>query len=178
MLTGFMRFRAFFAFPVSALLLLLAACSSGGVSQIRTVQEFNQKQTFYQSDPSGLSRSQSAYVMYGALSEEEKKARLGQYYTVYWDDNTPDQSLDIVFDYQQAATGSKILTRKESYPAGRDGGSMKTSFDFIGEPFLKQGRVMTWRATLQQHGKELSRRSSYLWQDERKASASQTDKGL
>lgn len=143
----------------------LVACSSAPPG-IERVKEFNLLTTNYSGMSKGLTRAQTAATLYGAMLDTEKEDKLGQYYTIYWGDTEPELPVDLVFEYQQASTGSKVFTKTMNFPAGRKGGRQQSHFDFIGPEYKKGGTVMTWCATLKRAGQPLSRRTSYLWRDD------------
>ena len=148
-----------------AFILGVAACATQPAG-IDRVKEFRLINTEYGNISPGLVRSQTASILYGAMTTREKVDRLGQYYTVYWNDATPEVPVELVFEYQQAATGSKVFVRKMDYPAGRKGGEVESHFDFIGAEYRKMGTVMAWSVSLIRDGKVLSRKTSYLWRDD------------
>lgn len=144
---------------------LLSISCSTSPPYIENVHEFNLTRTGYGGMSSGLSRSQTAYILYGEMSRKQRENKLGQYYTIHWEDTFPHSTIDLVFEYQRAGHGSRIFSQKINYPANRSGGEITAEFSFTGEDYAASGRVMTWKATLLQDGKEVSRRTSYLWED-------------
>lgn len=150
-------------FPI--LVLSMVGCAGTPVG-IDRVKEFRLTTTEYGHLAPGLVRAQTAAALHGAMTSKEREDRLGQYYTVYWHDREPQVPLELVFEYQQASTGSKVLTRKLDYPAGRAGGSVESHFDFIGPEYRKSGTIMTWCASLVRDGKVVARKTSYLWHDD------------
>ena len=55
-------------------------------------------------------RGEQMYRMRGAVSKEERSQRLGQYYSVRWENSNEAQGpLKIIMNYNQAATGSKVF---------------------------------------------------------------------
>ncbi|MGB1260144.1 MAG: hypothetical protein ACPG6P_08900, partial [Akkermansiaceae bacterium] len=74
---------------------------------------------------------------------------------------TAGQPTHVVMDYQQAATGSKVLRKTHNLPAATPSG--KVEFHVTGENYRTQGRVLSWRVRLMQGKKVLSEKRSYLW---------------
>ena len=110
--------------------------------------------------------SQATFLLYGAVSNKERVQRQGQYYFVTWYDADPDQAVTLVMMYRQGKTGSRILTKSISYPAGRKGGTQSPVFEFIGDDAKENGQILAWKLLLKdQNGKTLSERHSYLWND-------------
>lgn len=100
----------------------------------------------------------------GAVSMEERKERLGQYYTLIWHDpeGAGQGAAEVVFQYQQGATGSRVKRISKTFPASAVEGSAE--FAVIGENYFDGGKVLAWKASLQRGGRVLATRQSYLWQ--------------
>jgi len=105
--------------------------------------------------------------LYGAVSIEDHKQRIGQYYILSWDLlNQPkitdwDSQAQLVFRFKQASTGSKIHTLSKLYPSGTKEG--KWEINNIGDDYIKNGRILAWRADLIYAGQAVASRESYLW---------------
>ena len=109
-------------------------------------------------------RMEKSRRLLGAVSMEERRNRLGQYYTLEWSDpNGAGQGeVELNFQYQQGATASLVKKIVRSFPpSAREG---KVEFAIIGEDYFKDGRILAWKATLQRGGKIISTKQSYLWQ--------------
>lgn len=109
-------------------------------------------------------RMEKSRHLLGAVSMEERRNRLGQYYTLIWND--PDGAgrgeVELVFQYQQGATASLVKRMAKTFPsAARDG---QVEFAVIGENYFKGGKVLAWKATLERGGKVIATEKSYLWQ--------------
>lgn len=99
----------------------------------------------------------------GAVSMEERRGRLGQYYTMLWNDQAGAGSapVEVLFEFQQGGSASKIKRRTMGFPASDKSG--KAEFSVIGDDYFKGGRVLAWKATLSRGPKVLATRQSYLW---------------
>jgi len=100
----------------------------------------------------------------GAVSMEERRERLGQYYTLLWHD--PDGAdpgaVEVVFQYQQGATASRVKRLTKTFAASAVAGSAE--FAVIGENYFDGGKVLAWKATVLRGKRVLATRQSYLWQ--------------
>lgn len=109
-------------------------------------------------------RMEKDRLLHGAVSMEERRARLGQYYTFLWKD--PDGvglgPVELVFEYQQGATASRTKRMTKSFPASDAKGSAE--FAVIGVDYIKGGKVLAWKATVTRGKRVLGTRQSYLWQ--------------
>lgn len=100
----------------------------------------------------------------GAVSMEERKQRLGQYYTIRWSDpaGVGKGDVRVVFLYQQGATGSLVKHVTRDFSSSTADGMAE--FAVIGDDYFKGGKVLTWKATVTRGGRELASKQSYLWQ--------------
>ena len=99
--------------------------------------------------------------LYGAISMEERRQKLGQYYTILWQADA-GANKEVLFEYQQAKSGSLIKTMKRQLDAGARSG--KEEFTVIGDNYFDNGRVMTWKVSLIVDGQTISSKQSYLWE--------------
>lgn len=100
----------------------------------------------------------------GAVSMEERRARLGQYYTLVWDDpqGAGQGNVRLLFEYQQGGSGSRVKKMVRDFSASESQGVAE--FAVIGDDYFKNGKVLAWKASLQRGGRTLSTKQSYLWQ--------------
>ena len=139
---------------------LFASCASKDLMQVkqyhlRSIDVVNMKQA-------PMVRGEQMYRMRGAVSREERSHRLGQYYSVRWKkDSNAGAAVKIVMDYQQAATGSKVLSMWQELPAAETNGL--TEFSVSGESYRTGGRVLAWRIRMISGDSVLSEKRSYMW---------------
>jgi hypothetical protein len=140
---------------------LLVACSS--TDQTLVVKQFTLRDAGNPDGDDPMVRGEIQRRLYGAVSESERQDRLGQYFTVQWnDDSGVGQAVEVVFDYQQASTGSRLKREVRGFDPEATSG--QAEFKFIGESFRQEGRVLAWRAALKRGGRELASEQSYLWE--------------
>jgi hypothetical protein len=70
--------------------------------------------------------------------------------------------VDVVFQYQQGASGSRVKRMTKQFPANAADGTAE--FAVVGDDYLKNGRVLAWQATVSRGGQEIASKRSYLWQ--------------
>jgi hypothetical protein len=145
--------------PILAACLLAAACS--GPQEALTVKQFTlrDQDTTKEDDP--MVQNEKLRRLYGAVSLDERKGRLGQYYTVLWNAEARVEK-QIVFRYQQGGSGSLIKEMRSEIPAGTSQG--KVEFSFIGDNYFKNGRVLAWKMDLIANGETIATKQSYLWE--------------
>lgn len=102
--------------------------------------------------------------LHGSVSMAERAQKLGQYYTLVWNDEAGvgQGDVELILQYQQGATGSRIKRMMNTFPSGESEG--KVEFSIVGEDYKKNGRVLAWKATLQRGKRVIATRQSYLWQ--------------
>ena len=141
-------------------------------NQTLNVDKFTLRTIKIADDDAAMVRGDQQRRLYGAVTIEEHKQRIGQYYTLRWnllkqtnakDLNKPVQNkpVQLVFRYKQAATGSEIKTTSKTYPLGTKKG--KWAFNNIGKDYTEGGRILAWRADLIHGEKIISTKESYLW---------------
>ena len=144
--------------------LFLTACSSN--KQVGdTVMK---RPDYYFLDPSAriespdeMVRFESQYRLHGAISNEERRAREGHYYSFPWktSDRTSDAAL--LFEYRQANTGAEVHALRVPIEDVRR--NNVTRVQIVGEPYTLNGKVTAWRATIERDGSPVSSKQSYLW---------------
>ena len=151
----------------------IIACSSLGVigcsteNQNLSVDKFTLRSIKIEDNDAAMVRGDQQKRLYGAVTIEEHKQRIGQYYTLNWnllnqpEINNGDSPVQLVFRYNQASTGNKIKTTSKIYPLGTKQGQWV--FNNIGYDYAKGGRILAWRADLIHGGQIISTKESYLW---------------
>jgi hypothetical protein len=150
-----------------AALILLTAAVLGSCAKPTgplTVKQFTLRDTKFSAGDDLMVRGEIRRRLHGAISPNEQRDRLGQYYTVIWNNDTPGGPAEVVFEYQQASTASLVKRTFERFEPGTTSGTAE--FQVTGENFRKNGRVLAWRVALRRDGRELAARRSYLWQDD------------
>ncbi|NJR41678.1 MAG: hypothetical protein HC767_02420 [Akkermansiaceae bacterium] len=106
---------------------------------------------------------EKARRLHGAISLEERRKKLGQYYTLAWNDsaNSGQGAPKLVFQYQQGATGSRVKRMTTNFPATSVNGTAE--FAVIGDDYFKGGKVLAWKAILLRGDREIASQQSYLW---------------
>ena len=144
--------------PATALCLALAACS--GPVEPLIVKQFTlrDQESSVVDDP--MVQNEKLRRLHGAVSIEERKQRLGQYYTILWNADAGAEK-EIVFRYQQGASGSRIKELRRTIPTGTAEG--KEEFSVIGDNYFKNGRVLAWKIDFTANGETIASKQSYLW---------------
>lgn len=138
----------------------LASCA-GSPNKLE-VKQFTLRDAKTNTTDDPIVRGEKNRRLFGAIGVNEQAQRLGQYYTVLWREPQAGEPVEIVFDYQQGATGRRVKRQVRKFDASATEG--KAEFRIIGDDYVKGGRVLAWRISLVRGGKELFNRHSYLWQ--------------
>ena len=141
---------------IGAICLLASACSQQ--SEPLRVDVFKHRSTELVSHDAAMVRGDQNYVMYGLVSDSEREASIGHYYTISRSDTTYPAM--VKFSYLQAATQSKVLEKRAHLPAG----AKVAEFNFIGEEFAKKGKVLAWRVDLLEDKKVIATEKSFMWE--------------
>lgn len=146
---------------VILIIALVAACASPQPITVHTYVVRDQSHAAGDGDP--MARNEKLRRLHGAVSMEERKNRLGAYYSIHWNDgDTQKGPVSITFEYQQGASGSLVKTIRRDFP--QESTADSTEIAIIGEDYLEGGRVLAWRATLRRGDHTIATRKSYLWQ--------------
>lgn len=146
-------------FPILAVVLALASC--GGAPEALVVKQFTLRDQDVSTENDPMVQNTKTGRLYGAVSVEERKQRLGQYFRVLW---SADSGLEkeVIFQYQQGASGSLVKRMERRIPAGSARGVEE--FGVIGDDYFDNGRVLAWKMTLRAGGEVISTKQSYLWE--------------
>lgn len=141
--------------------LLLGACA--GPAKPLEVKQFHLRDETLTSSEEPMVRMEKLRRLHGAVTALERRDRLGQYYTLFWNDpaGVGQGEVEVVFQYQQGASASLVKRMTKKFPAGDAAGTVE--FAVIGEDYFTRGKVLTWKATLLRGSRELASRQSYLW---------------
>jgi hypothetical protein len=99
-------------------------------------------------------------VNYGAITSTDHLEIRGHYYNFFWRTRETGP-LTVRFEFRQANLGAYVQAREVAYDHPR--GTMETHFQVIGDDYLQDGRVISWRALLISQGKIVALTQSYLW---------------
>lgn len=142
--------------------MLLSACASSPKPLV--VKQFLLRDQVPGRTDDPMVRMEKERRLHGAVSMAERSALLGQYYTLIWSDptNVGNGEVELVFEYQQGATASRIKRITRSFPASESHGTVELAV--IGEDYTKGGRVLAWKATVSRGKRHIASQQSYLWQ--------------
>ena len=145
-------------------ILFLSACSTNKQAGDTVMK----RPDYYFLDPSAkidtpddMVRFEPRYRLYGAVSNEERRAREGHYYTFPWTTSDKVSEASLLFEYRQENTGADVHALR--VPIGKVRRRNVTHVEIIGEPYALNGKVTAWRATIERNGSPVASKQSYLW---------------
>jgi len=101
------------------------------------------------------------YRMYGAITAADQRQRFGNYFDFFWRAKRP-ANVTVRLEYRQEKLRSFVQAREMTYPNAK--GNHKTEFAVIGDDYLNDGRVISWRCLLIENGRIVAENRSYLWE--------------
>ncbi len=145
-------------------MLIALLCGCAGPSEPLVVKQFQLRDQLTDVGDDPMVRSEKLRRLHGAVTMEERRGRLGQYYTLLWSDPTGagQGDVEVRFEFQQGASGSRIKRMERRFPSPDPSG--RAEFAVIGDDYFGNGRVLAWKASLMRGGRILSTQQSYLWQ--------------
>lgn len=150
-------------FPALALFALILASCADPIEPL-TVKQFQLRDQVIGSGDDPMVRMEKQRRLRGAVSMEERRQRLGQYYTLIWSDpkGVGSGPVEVLFEYRQGETASEIKRMSELYPANEAGGTVE--FAVVGDNYFDNGKVLAWRASVLRGGEEIAVQKSYMWE--------------
>jgi hypothetical protein len=129
--------------------------------QFRKVEEFLNDPKYFKPTTDAMINFERQSLNYGAVTNTVDRLQLrGNYYNFFWR-TRQSGPITVRFEYRQAYLGAFVQAREVSYDHPR--GTMETKFQVIGDDYLNDGRVISWRAVLIADGKIVGLTQSYLW---------------
>lgn len=144
-----------------------------GEFQFRKTKLFFLSETLSKSRKSGLSSAQNSgiaeasmnfertYRMHGAITATDQRQRFGNYFDFFWRAKRP-ANVTVRLEYRQEKLRSLVQAREATYSNAK--GNHKTEFAVIGDDYLNDGRVISWRCLLIENGRIVAENRSYLWE--------------
>jgi len=129
--------------------------------QFRKIDEFLNDPKYIRPTTDEMVAFERQRVNYGAVTTiVDRIERRGNYYNFFWRARQPG-AVTVRFEYRQANLGAYVQAKEVAYDRTR--GTMETQFQVIGDDYIQDGRVISWRALLISEGKIVGLTQSYLW---------------
>lgn len=154
------------AFTAGAIVLTLASCGStnpagpgGQITKVKYYRLDSKKPPIPGAEPP--INFEREYHLHGAVSNKERSARDGHYYSVMWKVTDRSQPVKVRLEYRQQNSGMTVKTLEQE--VAKIGRSNVTRFEVNGEQFVTGGLVTSWHVSLVRGKQVLAEASSYLW---------------
>jgi hypothetical protein len=139
-----------------------ATCGSGGpVIAIHTEYDANPDNSQTPGIAEASMNFERTYRMYGAITAADQRQRFGNYFDFFWRAKRP-ANVTVRLEYRQEKLRSFVQAREMAYTNTK--GNHKTEFTVIGDDYLNDGRVISWRCLLIENGRIVAENRSYLWE--------------
>lgn len=146
--------------------LLLASCSTkqvGAGATITKVNPYHMPDAFAVIDAADPSlRFERDALLHGAITMDERRERQGDYFTVFWKAEDRTQPVKVRLEYRQAKTGLTVKSVEQEVTEVHRNNT--TKFAFIGNEYVTNGPVTSWRASIVRGKDTLVDYKSYLWE--------------
>lgn len=153
-------------FQAVGLGLILASCSTKSVGNGGTITKVN---PYHLADANArlpvadpAIAFEPASILHGAISMEERKARQGNYVTVFWKVDDRSAPVTVRLEYRQKNTGLTVKALDQEVPNPRR--SNVTKFALIGGDYISNGPLSGWRVSLLRGNQVLTSYNSYMWE--------------
>jgi hypothetical protein len=100
------------------------------------------------------------YRLFGAVTLLDSRQRFGDYFDFFWRSKRP-ADITVRLEYRQEKLHEHVQAQEISYRNVR--GTHKTEFKIIGDDYLDDGRVISWRCLLIENGRIVAENRSYMW---------------
>lgn len=139
--------------------MLMVSCVTDPIGL--NVKQYHLRENMFNENGNLMARGEVQRLLHGAVTVEEKRQKIGQYYHVIWkQDDAGIEADEIVFEYQQASSGSKIKRLSHQAAATKN---IDAYFSIVGNDYRRNGRVLSWRATVRRNGQIIATQKSYMW---------------
>lgn len=101
------------------------------------------------------------YHLYGAVTVLDQRQRYGNYFTFFWRAKR-DANVTVRLEYRQEKLHAHVQAQEISYANAR--GNHKTDFKVVGDDYLEDGQVISWRCLLIENGRIVAENRSFIWE--------------
>lgn len=158
--------RLFLLAGLSAVALTLSACGTttqdtGGIARITKVNPYHLKQSEWTKTEDRMIAFEQAHRYHGAITAEEYRERYGYYFTIFWKTDAPGSPNTVRLEYTQANTGATVHVKE--VPIDSPKGRNTTEITVVGEDYLANGPVTSWKASVLSGEEVIADYRSFLW---------------
>jgi hypothetical protein len=104
---------------------------------------------------------ETAYLNWGAVTEEQINARKGHYFTITWKNKGPKADFTTKFEYREVKSKEIVRTLTQKMPAVS--GAARSYFAVVDKAYLTYGPVVAWRFTVFKGDTVVAEAKSFIW---------------
>ena len=101
------------------------------------------------------------YINWGAVTDEQLKARQGHYFTISWENGGPKGDFTARFEYRQVKSKEVVRTLTQNMP--HVSGTARSYFAVVDKAYLAYGPVCSWRFTILKGDTVVGETKSFIW---------------
>lgn len=101
------------------------------------------------------------YINWGAVTDEQLKARQGHYFTISWENEGPKSDFTARFEYRQVKSKEVVRTLTQNMP--HVSGTTRSYFAVVDKAYLAYGPVCSWRFTILKGDTVVAETKSFIW---------------
>ncbi len=101
------------------------------------------------------------YLNWGAVTDEQRDARHGHYFTITWKNKGPADDFVARFQYREVKTQEVVRTLTQSMPHVH--GAVRSYFAVTGDAYMHYGPIVSWRFTILKGDTVVAEAKSFIW---------------
>jgi hypothetical protein len=101
------------------------------------------------------------YLNWGAITDAQRDARRGHYFTITWKNRGPADDFTARFQYRE--TKSQEVVRTLTQPMTHVHGATRSYFAVTGLAYLTYGPIVSWRFTILKGDTVVAEAKSFIW---------------
>jgi hypothetical protein len=101
------------------------------------------------------------YINWGAVTDEQLKARQGHYFTISWENGGSKSDFTARFEYRQVKSKEVVRTLTQNMP--HVSGTVRSYFAVVDKAYLAYGPVCSWRFTILKGDTVVAETKSFIW---------------
>jgi hypothetical protein len=101
------------------------------------------------------------YINWGAVTDEQLRARQGHYFTISWENGGPAGDFTSRFEYRQVKSKDVVRTLTQNMP--HVSGDTRSYFAVVDKAYLAYGPISSWRFTILKGDTVVAETKSFVW---------------
>jgi len=101
------------------------------------------------------------YLNWGAVTNEQRDARRGHYFTITWKNRGPADDFVARFQYREVKSQEVVRTLTQTMPHAH--GAVRSYFAVTGEAYQHYGPIVSWRFTILKGDTVVAEAKSFIW---------------